>query len=224
MVDRLKIIDWVGVWIEIYLIRTIMVLFMAVFGLNHVFLMFGILLYSDALDSGLQLQYAAIFEQNIGTVTTIAAVFIGIYFTVLSILGSLKVNSVLSVLSEGHLLKLINYLKSAMTASFLLLFYSLIIPAISDKFLKPYLFFALFFYMVMTAVRFGINIVAIYERDFRKLKENIEVERQEKEYFNRVIQKLDLFLQQVDQEKAVRHSKEMANILNQKQKEIDQKA
>ena len=224
MVDNIKWIDRIGIIIECYLVKFVVIAFLLVFGVNH-FLRGGGLtqIHLQFLDEFLINQYKVIFAQNIGTVTTIASVFVGIYFTVLSILGGLKLNSILAVLGESHLLKLIRYLKDAMAASFLLLFYSLIIPVINNEFWMTYFFFTIFLYMVMTAIRFGVNIIAIYEHDFAKLKANIEVERKEKNKMNHVIERLDLYLQEIDLEKAHKKTADIAKFLETKKKDQDKK-
>lgn len=149
-------------------------------------------LYS--LENFLYHSYDLIIEPNIGTITTIASIFVGIYITVLSVLGSIKANSVMALLSDNLLKKIIKYVITGLIASFVVVFYSFFAILITNEFIKSFFFFLFVFYMLLTSLRLGINLSVIYSVDLHKISENIEKEKDEAEKYKRVMSRLEKYL------------------------------
>jgi len=131
-----------------------------------------------------------------GTLITIAAVFIGMYFTVFSLLGSIKIDSTFSILTKENFYKLLKYIKNAFIGSFLYLFFSLFIPVIkSQDWLLSVLIIILLLYMLLSALRFGIIIYLIFKKDISKFHDNLNNEKQKQLRFNNLLQELEVFLE-----------------------------
>ncbi|MGO4345554.1 hypothetical protein AB4Z45_08690 [Paenibacillus sp. MCAF9] len=164
------------------------------------------------------MKYDQLISLNIGTITTIAAVFVGIYVTVLSIFGSLKVNSFLAHLDKSDVSKLIHYILSALIASFLVIFYSLIMLAIPNPFVRSFMIFILLMYMLLTAFRFAMIISVIYAHDLNRIISNLEKEKQEIEEDKHTMHLLGKYLAEKELEDLRHRSSVTAAILEQKRK------
>lgn len=160
--------------------------------------------------------YELLIVPNIGTITTIAAVFIGIYVTVFSVLGSIKANSIIGYLTSDDLKQLLVYSSSALIGSIVMLFYSLLYPVIASNYFRAFFFFLLLIYMLLTAVRFFINILVIYIHDINRLISNIEAEKLEIENNKHVMYLLNKFLEEKELEAMQERSKATMIKLNQK--------
>ncbi|QDH23439.1 hypothetical protein [Saccharibacillus brassicae] len=175
--------------------------FALLFLCNKLLLYFTKSMGSTDLELWLYRTYEVLISSNLGTITTIAAIFVGIYMTVLSVLGSVKVNSVMAFLSDLDLKKLVNFIVKGMLSSFIVVFYSLIANAIEFEFLQVFVFFLLLIWMFSAALRFGGNLALIYKSDLERLSENIEQEREEAEEQKEILKTLRTYLRIQEEEK-----------------------
>ncbi|TNJ68241.1 hypothetical protein FE784_00850 [Paenibacillus hemerocallicola] len=197
---RDEFLDKIGWFIEKVLIILVCVTYSIVFLYNRIASVISAKLSISQIDYFLLQKYDQLITPNIGTITTIASVFVGIYVTVLSVLGSIKANSLVALLTGNDLSKLIKYIRTALISSFLIIFYSLFVAVLPSKFTQAFFFFLLLFYMLLTAFRFGINILVVYSHDLQKLMHNLEDEKQEKERMTHVMYQLEKYLHEKEVE------------------------
>jgi hypothetical protein len=143
-----------------------------------------------------------------GILVTVAAVFIGIYFTVISILGTIKVDSTLAILPKNKFFKLVSFIKNACLFAFSYLLFTVFYTWLSEKLVgypKHLLYLCLiilFFYMFLSAFKVAISLYLVFKSDFANLHESIEKEKREKEKQNVIFQKMDKFLTEQDEIKS----------------------
>lgn len=145
-----------------------------------------------------------------GTLITIAAVFIGIYFTVFTLLSSLRVESTFSILTEENFFKLLKYIRNAFIGSFLYLFYSLFSPLISIMWIKILISMSLLLYMLFSALRFGAIIYVIFSRDVKKYYAELEIEKIKLRKRENLEKKIEMFLDEQERTAAETYSEEFA--------------
>lgn len=160
--------------------------------------------------------FEVLIAPNIGNLMTIAAVFIGFYFTILSIFGGVKLNSIIAVLAEDNIKRILKYIRDALVFSFLFLFFAIFIPIITNHCLKVFMSFYLLSLMLITALRFGLIMMAIFYRDLSKLKSDLEEQRREKDQFDSILGKLRVFLEDYEVEKAQKATIRMNELLQKK--------
>jgi glucan phosphoethanolaminetransferase (alkaline phosphatase superfamily) len=134
-----------------------------------------------------------------GTLITIAAVFIGIYFTVFSILGSIKIESTFARLTKDNFSRLIKFIFFAFLAAFLYLFFVLIAPLLSQYFeqisqIISIVSSVLLLYMFLTSLRFGTIIYLIFKKDLKQIYILLEKEKELKSANELLMGRLDAFL------------------------------
>jgi cell division protein FtsL len=161
-------------------------------------------------------QYQVLILPNIGTITTIASVFVGIYVTVLSILGSIRANSLMALLDDRNLKKLVKFIRDAIISSFVVIFYSLIAAIVHNGFIQSFLYFTFLILMLLTALRFGANILIIYSHDLNKLKANIDADKKEKERLNHIFYQLEQYLNEKETEALKARSAKTADLFKSK--------
>lgn len=186
--------DRIGWFLEKGLIWIVCSLFVLIFLGNKLLILFNMSYGLYSLENFLYHSYDLIIEPNIGTITTIASIYVGIYITVLSVLGSIKANSVMALLSDNLLKKIIKYVITGLIASFVVVFYSFFAILITNEFIKSFFFFLFVFYMLLTSLRLGINLSVIYSVDLHKISENIEKEKDEAEKYKHVMSRLEKYL------------------------------
>ncbi|PGX01046.1 MULTISPECIES: hypothetical protein [unclassified Bacillus (in: firmicutes)] len=143
-----------------------------------------------------------------GTLGTIAAVFIGIYFTVFSILGTLKAESTLTMLPKKKFFKLVVFLRNAFLCAFLYLLFSISYASLSESLTGYpkhvlYLFLVvLFCYMFLSALKVGVALFIVFNKDLQSLHTLINEEKQEKEKQKVVFKKMEKYLDDQDEVRA----------------------
>ena len=197
-------VDQIGWFLEKGFIWIFNSLFVILFLGNKVLLLSNSKYGSLSIEEALYHTYDIIIAPNIGTITTIASIFVGIYITVLSVLGGIKANSILALLNDANLKKVIKFIISGLAASFIVVFYSFFAIVIPNQFVQAFVFFLLFFYMLLTSLRLGINLSIIYSVDLNKLSETIEKERISAVKNERVLTRIDKYLDEVDAERIKR--------------------
>lgn len=136
-----------------------------------------------------------------GTLTTISAMFIGIYLTILTLLGSVKADSTFAVLTEENFRRIIKYIKNAFIGSLLYLAYSLFYSLIPNEWLGLMINITLLTYMILSAGRFGLVIYWIFSLDLKELHEKIERDKKEKRHVSNLHKKLEAFLVEQDRKR-----------------------
>lgn len=205
--------DTLGVIVEKLLVIPLSVLYFITFTANEAWRWFFGCRISEELYLFLLEMYSKLIENNVGNITTIAAVFIGIYVTVLSVLGSIKVNTMISFFDAKDLKKLVKFIGSALVAALLVLFYSLIMLAISDVFFRAFFIFLTLIYMLFSALRFSLVIYAIYSHDLKKISTNLEMEKKERDDYQHIMYKLNKFLNEHEHDALARRADKMTQLL-----------
>ncbi len=158
----------------------------------------------------------AIFDLK-GSLLSISAIFIGIYVTVFTLLGSIKVDSIFAYLNENTFKDLVIYIRNAFIASFSYLILIIVLEVSYEKFteinyLLVVLNITIVMYMFLTAFRFGIILYIAFSKDLQNLQSNIEKHREEKRRIVELQYRIEKFLDE--------HEKDMRNNQNNKMSEI----
>jgi hypothetical protein len=157
-----------------------------------------------------------------GILVTVAAVFLGIYFTVVSILGTIKVDSTLAILPKNKFFKLVGFIKNAFLFAFSYLLFTVFYTWLSGKlngYPKHLLYLCLiilFFYMFLSAFKVAIALYLVFKTDFANLHESIEKEKKEKEKQNVIFQKMDKFFTDQDESRALKKAIAMNEAIKRK--------
>ncbi|ANF97440.1 hypothetical protein [Paenibacillus bovis] len=187
--------------IEKWLLKITCTLFTLIFCINKLFTMFYNNGEPNSLELGLYNYYDILIQPNIGTITTVASIFIGIYITVITVIGGIKVNSVMALISENDLGKIVSFIITGLIYAFAIVFYSFITEIITSNFVQAFFYFLFLIAMLSTALRFGINLCLIYTYEFKKLTENLEAERKELEKNQYIMSRLESYLEDVESER-----------------------
>jgi hypothetical protein len=157
-----------------------------------------------------------------GILVTVAAVFIGIYFTVFSILGTVKIESTLAVLPQKKFFKMVTFLRNAFLFAFLYLLFAISYPWLSEnltdypKHLLYLFLIILFCYMFLSALKVGLALFMVFHTDFKYLHTLIDAEKKEKEKQQVLFQRLEKFLNEQDEIKAHKKAIDMNEIAKRK--------
>jgi hypothetical protein len=216
--EKIKKLDRIFLFYEKYfnniLILLILVISHAFYLLNH----FGIINGERVTEEFARL----ILVPREGIIVTVAAVFIGIYFTVISILGAIKVDSSLAMLPKAKFFKLVTFIKNAFIFAFSYLIFTVFYTWLSEKLtgylqhLLYLLLIILFFYMFLSALKVGLSLFFVFKTDFSNLHESIENEKKEKEHQYIILQRLEQFLDDQDDLKAHKKAIDMNEIIKRK--------
>lgn len=154
-----------------------------------------------------------------GILVTVAAVFIGIYFTVISILGAIKLDSTLAKLTKSKFFKLVTFIRNAFIFAFLYLLFTIFYPWLSDhltgypKQLLYLILIILFLNMFLSVLKVGLALFLVFKRDLSNLHEGIEEEKEEKKKQRIILLRLEKFLNEQDTTSAMKKAKEMNDII-----------
>ncbi|WP_339295905.1 hypothetical protein MKY82_08430 [Paenibacillus sp. FSL W7-1279] len=160
-----------------------------------------------------------------GVLTTIAAVFTGIYFTIFTLFGSLKLESTFAAISQANFFKLVKFLYHAFAGSFAYLFWTIFV----SFFLEPQkshmntllviTLIIFLFYMMMSAFRFGVYCYLIYKNDLKNL--HIQIEQEKLKNFERdaLYERLKLFLDDFDYRQSIERAEQMKEHLANRNKD-----
>lgn len=165
------------------------------------------------LDNILTIHLNSILVENNGALISIAAVFIGIYFTIFTILSGFKTESTFAVLDVKRFKALVRYVKNAFIGSFVYLFFSLVFNLKDDVWLINLLSLLLLCYMLLSAVRFAIIIYYILQRDIEKYHEHLEEQKKEREKYENILNKLNVFLEEDKKNKKKDKDEKLKEIL-----------
>jgi hypothetical protein len=153
-----------------------------------------------------------------GVLITVAAVFIGIYFTVFSLLGSIKIESTFVILTEENFRRLLIYIRNAFLGSLVYLFYSLFANLVTNIWLYTVISLILLLYMVLSALRFGLIIYSIFTKDLNKFHKHTRDIANEKKKIDNLNKRLEAFLLREEQEQDTRISVELVEKMKQREK------
>jgi hypothetical protein len=132
-----------------------------------------------------------------GTLTTISAIFIGIYFTIYTILGTVRLESSFALIDKESFDKLRAFLKTAFVSSFSFLFIVLFLPIFNFNMPIPYIYQAIFLaliLMLLTAFRLSFVLYHIFEHDFSTMHSKLTIEEDERRKNNEILFRLSDFL------------------------------
>ena len=150
------------------------------------------------------------------TLITIAAIFIGIYFTVFTLLSSIKIDSTFSILTKKNFEQLLVYIRNAFIGSFLYLFFSLFSSVIINEWFWTVIGLIFLLYMLFSALRFGIIIYLIFSRDVKAFYVQLELERNEKRKQKNLFNRLERFLDQHEKQAHEKYSEDFSKKLEDK--------
>jgi hypothetical protein len=147
----------------------------------------------------------ALIESD-GTLITLAAIFIGIYFTAFTLLATLSVKSALSRLEREQFTKLLRYIRNAFLAwSFSVI--SLLLLT----------------YMLLSALRFGLLIYIILNRDIGFYLNNVQKVEQEQARLDRILHDLEKYLEIEKTKQSQNQAEEISKLLEQRRKKNSEK-
>lgn len=154
---------------------------------------------------------------------SVTAIFIGIYVTVFTLLGSIKVDSIFAFLNEYTFKKLIKFIRNAFIASFSYLVLVMVLEVSyanynNIDFMWIVLNASLVIYMLLTALRFGIILYIAFRKDLNNLQENIEKHRRERTELKKMQHRINNLLDEYEKEKGRTKAEEMSKIINRNKK------
>jgi hypothetical protein len=211
-------------FLENWLIRIIIMSIGVVLSINHLILSSPYLSYGITfLDKFIAGSVALSINSTQGTLLTIAAIFVGFYFTVFTLLGSIRIDSTFATLSQSNFDKLVRFIKQAFIASFIYIFINLTNTIIlATKNVIPLWIVILTLlstlYMFLTSLRFGIVIYLAFQRDFSKMQEGILKEKKKKNDLERVLNRLDEYLHDIESDKARIQAEKISKFIDKKNK------
>lgn len=204
------------VFCETWIISIIIAIFLSITIINY------IIGYSDVYQFFVEKTLGKSLDNLKGSLLSIAAIFIGIYVTVFTLLGSIKVDSIFAYLNEDTFKKLINYIRNAFIASFTYLILVMILEISYDTYADINFWFvllnaAIVIYMFLTALRFGIILYLSFSKDLGNLQNNIKLHRNEKRRVEQLQFRLEKYLDEFEKEQKTRHNIKMSKIINENQ-------
>lgn len=149
---------------------------------------------------------------------SIAAIFIGIYVTVFTLLGSIRVDSIFAFLNEYTFKKLIKFIRNAFIASFSYLILIMVLEIVYSKYYYieyPWIILnaSIVIYMFLTALRFGIILYVSFSKDLQNLQKNIKDHRQEKKEVEQLQHRLNNFLDEYEARERQKENDRMSEII-----------
>lgn len=194
-------------FLEKWLIRLIIISTGSILIINTIILTltnnkFGLISLSNFLQGPL---INAIFDTQ-ATLLTIAAIFVGFYFTVFTLLGSIKVDSVFANLTHSNFERLVGYIRQAFIASFIFIFISLLNAVLIKVGVTIPIIYVIFnllavLYMFLTSFRFGVMIYVAYGEDLKRTTDIIRDERRNKNRYDLIMKRLDVYLNDYENNK-----------------------
>ncbi|MDH6561715.1 hypothetical protein A9985_07095 [Bacillus safensis] len=161
--------------------------------------------FNDHFESLIEILKNIIFPKE-GTLVSIAAIFIGLYFTIFTLLRAFRLDSTIKILTEDNFLKLIKYIRNAFLLAFTYIFVTLFSSLLISYWIGIVVLLNLLLMMFLSAFRFLLIMYIIFSRDAKKYYELTEQEAVEKQKFETTINRLNLFLNDQDRIKATERS------------------
>lgn len=153
-----------------------------------------------------------------GILVSIAAIFIGIYISVFTILLTVKNNSLIVELGEKIYRELINYLVRAIIGATVYIIYVILYPILVElningltKFITEALLGGLVIYMLLTAVRILLAFILLFKDDINNIFKNLDKEKMEAEGIKDVIFKVKHIVDEYENQQAIKKREEINN-------------
>ncbi|UII56675.1 hypothetical protein LS684_04210 [Cytobacillus spongiae] len=158
-----------------------------------------------------------VFLERDSTLITLAAVFIGIYFTAFTLLATISVKSAFSILKRKQFEALLKYTRNAFLVSFSYLLVSLLSPILK---MVPWLYTSicilLLTYMLLSALRFGLLIYLILNRDIASYLNKVNDEKLDGIRKERIFNELEKFLEEQSNKNALTKADEISKMLKER--------
>lgn len=154
-----------------------------------------------------------------GSIVTVATVFIGIYFSIYTMLTSIQTDSVMSNLGKKNFQKLLNILGVGFLSSFAYTLYSVFFGTAYSTKPEVAVFFVLLLLIIfmLSAFQFGVIIYIILKKDIAATIEDLD-ERKKKELKQLDIQqKLEAFLDKENKKEILERAEKTSEILRNRQ-------
>lgn len=201
--DQYGIIYAIGLVLFIFFLNKILLHFETPFGLNSVDVFFSKTI-------------PIILTSKDSTLITIAAVFIGIYFTVFTLLTSIGVESTFAILTRDNFDKLVKYISRAFFGSFIYLFFSLFYDVFPMNSYFSIISLSLLLYMLLSALRFASIIYLIFTQEVKKYYERLEEEKRKQRELDSLYKRLNNFLLDEELKKQTKYSREFSKKLDER--------
>ncbi|SEM81143.1 hypothetical protein [Paenibacillus sp. OV219] len=217
-------VDKILAGIEKYSVRVIVIVVLCGLTLNYLASLYFTNYFVDGINKALLGPISDNLVKKEGVLTTIAAVFTGIYFTVFTLFGSLKLESTFAHISKNNFFRLVGFLNRAFVGAFIYLFATIAISFLidADKGMNiPHviILLVLLLYMMLSAFRFGLFCYLIFKRDLGKLHELLNAVEADKREVDNVMQRMKLFLDDYDNERNSERTVQMKEFIKNRKKE-----
>lgn len=170
--------------------------------------------FLNKIDSFIVNELSMAFIDRDSTLITIAAVFIGIYFTVFTLLATLSGKTSFLILTRRHFKSLIVYTRNAFIAAFAYLVISLISPLLINlSWIYSITCLILLVYMLMSALRFGFLIYLILRSDMDNLIDKSERKNVEEKRLEVLFSELERYLEKQFSEEGKVKAEEISQLL-----------
>ncbi|WP_181917372.1 hypothetical protein [Virgibacillus dokdonensis] len=175
--------------------------------------------YSEVYQRFLETSMSLALHNLKSSLLSIAAIFIGIYVTVFTLLGSIKVDSIFAYLNEYTFKKLIKFIRNAFIAAFGYLVLIMILEIIYTDYNEiPFwlilLNASIVIYMFLTAFRFGVILYISFSKDLGDIQENILKHREEKRKLKELQYRLENFLADFEKKEEEKRNNQISEIIN----------
>jgi signal transduction histidine kinase len=205
-------------FIENYLISIILLIVTAYALINHVFGHLNLSIFNLSTEAFIRDTVGNALFNLKSSLLSIAAIFIGIYVTVFTLLGSIKVDSIFAFLNEYTFKKLVKFIRNAFIAAFsyLVLIISLDVAYeshIDIPFVYVVINSAIVIYMFLTALRFGVILYIAFSKDLNNIQENIHKHRQERKRIESLQFRIEAFLEDFENNKREEQADKMSKII-----------
>gem|GEM_PF-2888215 len=116
---------------------------------------------------------------NTSNLISLSAIFIGIYFTIFTLISTLNLNSSIAKLSDKYFKMIIKYIRNAFLFTFMYVIYLLIVNQINDLLTNGTTFYIsclnllntiFFIYIILAAIRIATLLYAAFNIDINNLK------------------------------------------------------
>ncbi|UOE96043.1 hypothetical protein [Alkalihalobacillus sp. LMS39] len=222
MDKKMKLIDKIYLFLENRFILIVMVLLFLFVSILKTISLLG---YSDnivlisELNRFLIKDLSEALIESDGTLITLAAIFIGIYFTAFTLLATLSVKSALSRLEREQFTNLLRYIRNAFLASFAYVLFSLTAGFMFDYgWYFSVISLLLLTYMLLSALRFGLLIYIILNRDIGFYLNNVQKVEQEQARFDRILHDLEKYLEIEKNKQSQTRAEEISKLLEHRKK------
>ncbi|MEC4589313.1 hypothetical protein VSS76_18845 [Bacillus safensis] len=174
--------------------------------------------YTNHFESLNEILKEIIFPKE-GTLVSISAIFIGLYFTIFTLLRAFRLDSTIKILTESNFSKLIKYIRNAFLLAFTYILTTLFSSLLISHWIGVLILFNLLLMMFLSAFRFLLIMYIIFSKDAKKYYELSEQEAAEKQKFETTIKRLNNFLNEQETRKATERSMQLAEKIKKKNQE-----